>query len=155
MRVGANTSPASAGRQKQGLLARWLAPMHAEWRAFTQSPPGKRFEERYRRKRNADRPAWRKIMLPALGLLIIALGLILLPAPGPGILVVLAGFALVAEHFLWAARMLDRCELPLRSFLQLVARWWKNTALTMRWVVCIVSVLVVLALGAALITLIT
>ena len=123
MRVGTNTSPASARRQKQGLLARWLAPMKVEWRAFTQSPAGKRFEERYRRKRNADRPVWRKIMLPALGLLIIALGLILLPAPGPGIPVVLAGFALLAEHFLWAAKVLDRCELPIRSFLQVVTRW--------------------------------
>ena len=65
-------------RQKQGVFARWRDALQAEWKVFAASTPGKR----YHRKRDAERPAWQKLVSPVLGLVIVVSGLILLPAPG-------------------------------------------------------------------------
>lgn len=74
----------------------------------------------------------------------------LLPAPGLGIPVVLVGFALVAEHFLRVARLLDLSEPPLRSMLAAGLHWWKHAAVMHRWAVGILALLLVLAAGAGL-----
>ena len=124
--------------------------MQAEWKAFSASLPGERFKDRCHRKRGADRPAWKKIVSPMLGILIAVLGLILLPAPGPGIPIVLLGFALVAESFLWMARLLDLCEPPIRSTVTMCLHWWKDATPSHRWGVGAAIVLLVLAAGGAL-----
>lgn len=43
----------------------------------------------------------------ALGWILVPLGLILMPAPGPGTLVLVAGVALLAQHYSWARRILE------------------------------------------------
>ena len=135
MRTAINRVTDAAKLRKHGALARWRAAMKAEWKAFAASRPGERFKDRYHRKRDADRPTWKKIVSPVLGILIAVLGLILLPAPGPGIPVALFGFALVAENFLWMARLLDLCEPPIRSIVTVCLRWWKHAARPHRWAV--------------------
>lgn len=142
-------------RRKQGILARWRRAMQAEWKAFTASVPGERFQDRYHRKRDSDRPTWKKIVSPALGILIVVLGLILLPAPGPGIPVVLFGFALVAEHFLCMARFLDLCEPPIRSMATVFAHRWKHAPPPYRWAVGVAVVLLVLSAVGVLLLLLT
>ena len=129
--------------------------MQAEWKAFAASLPGERFKDRYHRKRDADRPTWKKIVSPVLGILIAVLGFILLPAPGPGIPVVLLGFALVAESFLWMARLLDLCEPPIRLIVTVCLRWWKHAARPHRWAVGVAIVLLVLTTGRVLFVLLT
>lgn len=51
----------------------------------------------------------RKVLRITAGLVLLGVGLILaLPGvPGPGIVLVIAGLALLAEHFQWARRLLD------------------------------------------------
>ncbi len=46
-----------------------------------------------------------------LGWVLIPVGIIMMPAPGPGTLVLVAGVALLAPHHAWAQRILD----PLRK----------------------------------------
>jgi hypothetical protein len=46
----------------------------------------------------------------ALGWVLIPLGIILIPAPGPGTLVLVAGISLLARRYLWAQRILDPLE---------------------------------------------
>ena len=151
MFVPGNTPIGSAStRQKRGFFARWREALQVEWKAFTSSPAGKRFQDRYQRKRGADRPAWKKIVSPVIGITMVTLGLVLLPAPGPGIPVVLLGLALVAEHFLWAAKFLDRCEGPLRALLSACVDWWKRASAINRWAAGIFVVLLLAALGATL-----
>jgi uncharacterized protein (TIGR02611 family) len=41
-----------------------------------------------------------------LGTLVLALGIVLIPYPGPGWLVVFAGLAILATEFIWARRVL-------------------------------------------------
>jgi hypothetical protein len=43
-----------------------------------------------------------------LGWLLTAVGVVLFPLPGPGLLVMVVGLALLAEHHPWAARWVDR-----------------------------------------------
>lgn len=44
------------------------------------------------------------------GFTLLALGLVLLVAPGPGWLVILLGLGVLAAEFVWARRLLDRMK---------------------------------------------
>ncbi len=46
----------------------------------------------------------------ALGWVLVPVGIIMMPAPGPGTLVLVAGIALLARHYVWAQRILDPLE---------------------------------------------
>jgi len=49
----------------------------------------------------------RQVVVGFAGGTLVVLGLILIPLPGPGIPVVIAGIALLATEFVWAARARD------------------------------------------------
>ena len=53
----------------------------------------------------AARTAWRSLVL-VVGIALVGAGVALLVLPGPGILVVLAGLAVLASEFPWARRAL-------------------------------------------------
>jgi hypothetical protein len=99
------------------------------WRRFSQGRPGKRFQERYRRRQERGHGQWgvRRVLNLSLGVLIVAVSAVggLLPGPGWGTAII--GFALIAGEFLPAARLLDRAELELRGFLQLVRDIWSHS----------------------------
>lgn len=44
------------------------------------------------------------------GFALLALGIALIPLPGPGFLVIIAGLALLAKEFVWAERLLHRAR---------------------------------------------
>jgi hypothetical protein len=85
---------------------------------LAQSQPGRRFEERYWRKRNAAHRGLKRVVWIAGGVLVLVLGLSFSVLPGPGILFLLAGFAMLAQESLAMARALDRLELAGRRLLQ-------------------------------------
>ncbi len=65
--------------------------------------------------RVADVARWigangKRIAVSILGFTLIAVGLVLLVLPGPGILVVLAGLAVLATQYAWARRALDEVK---------------------------------------------
>ena len=66
------------------------------------------------------RSSWR-ILVTIVGFALIAVGLVLLVLPGPGILVVIAGFAVLATQYTWA-----------RSALELTKRHAKGAANRLR-----------------------
>lgn len=51
------------------------------------------------------------------GFAVLAAGLLMLVAPGPGVIVLALGAALVAEESLLMARLLDRAETRIRSLI--------------------------------------
>ncbi|MCU1658134.1 MAG: hypothetical protein JWO57_2790 [Pseudonocardiales bacterium] len=53
--------------------------------------------------------AWR-IGVTALGLAVVVVGVILLPLPGPGWLIIFAGLGLLATEYRWASRLLSRAR---------------------------------------------
>lgn len=89
------------GQKREGLL---------------RDPPGERFQRRHarlRRRRETGGPL--RLLRLFGGAVISLLGLVLVPLPGPGILIVLAGAALMAGESGRLARRLDRTELWLRE----------------------------------------
>jgi uncharacterized protein (TIGR02611 family) len=48
-----------------------------------------------------------RVLVTVVGFTLIALGLVLLVLPGPGILVIVAGFAVLATQYAWARTALE------------------------------------------------
>jgi len=57
----------------------------------------------------------RRLLVSAGGGLLLVAGAAMLVLPGPGLLVIAAGLALLATEFLWARRLLDRVKARLPS----------------------------------------
>ena len=51
-----------------------------------------------------------RLSVAALGFTVLAVGLVLLITPGPGLLVIIAGLAILAHEFAWAAKALDKAR---------------------------------------------
>jgi Putative transmembrane protein (PGPGW) len=85
---------------------------------ITQGLPGRRFQERYRRK-HAEHSAWKRCGFVCAGIVLTVVGVFFLAVPGPGIPILAVGLALIAQESVVTARWLDRTELRLR-------RWWKR-----------------------------
>lgn len=45
-----------------------------------------------------------------LGWVLVPVGIVMMPAPGPGTLVLVAGIALLSRHYVWAQKILDPLE---------------------------------------------
>ena len=59
-----------------------------------------------------------RIVIGVLGTLVVLAGLLLVPLPGPGWLIVLAGLAILSLEFAWAQRLLQFTRARLE-------RWWQ------------------------------
>jgi len=86
---------------------------------ITQSSPGRRFQERYRRMHTDKTSLWKRCGWVCAGVLLSLVGVFFLAVPGPGIPILAVGLALIAQESAAMARWLDRAELRLR-------RWWKK-----------------------------
>ena len=97
---------------------RGMFPFIAErWRCFRESSPGRRFQERY--ERTVNHVGWRRWAVICCGAILCAVGVVMLVAPGPGVLLLAVGAFMLAEQSPTCARALDRLELRLR-------RLWRN-----------------------------
>jgi len=98
-------------------LARAMAAarfeVREEWRRFCDDRPGERFRNHC--KRMEVRSRRHAAVAVALGVLLLATGVILLFMPGPGILVILFGVGLIASHSARLSAALDRAEPKLRQ----------------------------------------
>ena len=56
-------------------------------------------------------PSWvRRLMVLVIGSIVLIAGLLMLVLPGPGILVIIVGLAILATEFVWAERLLIRAR---------------------------------------------
>jgi uncharacterized protein (TIGR02611 family) len=113
------------------------------WRDFKEATPGRRFQDRYRRRRNQGHSLISKVLSLVAGVVLFVIGFILLPAPGPGFLVIFLGAGMIGEESKLAARALDRAELRLYSVGRRGLRFWRSASLAVK------ALLVVFAAGAA------
>jgi len=67
-----------------------------------------------------------RIIVGVVGLIIVIVGLIMVPFPGPGWLVVFLGLAVWATEFVWAQRLLQRARHTLETWNELLKTqpWW-------------------------------
>lgn len=95
-----------------------MGSLRSAWRGFRDAEPGTRFEQQHesnqksRKSRRWARPVW--ILL---GVVVVLIGFVALPAPGPGMLVIAGGAALLARESLLVARLLDGLEVRIRRLL--------------------------------------
>ncbi len=81
-------------------------------------------DSRWRRRIAAARPvdnAYR-IVVGLAGLLVLGLGVLLIPLPGPGWVIVFAGLAIWATEFTWAERLLQFARRHVRAWTEWVLR---------------------------------
>jgi peptidoglycan/LPS O-acetylase OafA/YrhL len=78
--------------------------------------PGRRFSALYRLRRQR-KPRWLRIAGVLGGGMLMLVGVLLVPTPGPGLLAMLLGAGLIATESLAFAQALDRLELRLRELL--------------------------------------
>ena len=73
-------------------------------------PPRRRFIDgvKERRERHRERNKVIRAAVVLGGFVIVLVGLAMIPLPGPGLLVVAAGLAVLALEFVWAERLLER-----------------------------------------------
>ena len=85
------------------------------WRRLRSDPPGARFTQRYERLHRAERSVAGRVARLGAGVVLVLLGVVFMPLPGPGFVPLALGGALLAGESLRIARWLDRTELRLRG----------------------------------------
>ena len=91
-----------------------------EWLRFRGAAPGRRFIERYNRKRSRGRGATLgSVLMIAAGMVVILVGVVFAFIPGPAVLFYFVGGGLLAGEIRFAAKGMDWLELRSR-------RWWRK-----------------------------
>jgi uncharacterized protein (TIGR02611 family) len=83
-----------------------------------------------------------RIAVGVLGTAIVVVGIVLIPLPGPGWLIVFAGLALLATEFVWADRLLRYARHKVHGWTQ----WVAHQSLVVRG---LIGLLGLLAVGGA------
>ncbi len=122
-----------------------LAKLKKSWATFKKGAPGERFQNFYEAQKEAGGAS--RIVLTVLGVVLLVGGVILLFIPGPGILLIAFGGALVAQQSLWTAKLLDRTEVLGRKAAAGGKRFWKKASTPVR--VALVMAGLALAAGAS------
>lgn len=99
-----------------------VAEMKKEWKQFKHDHPGERFQ--HHRERMSKKPRAHAIASLAIGIVLLAAGLVLCFIPGPGTPLIVFGLGLIGAHWLWLAKKLDGGEVKIR-------RWGRH--LKLRW----------------------
>lgn len=105
------------------------------------APRGDRFQELHRRHCERQRGRLRGLASLALGMLIIAVGLVTYPVPGPpSTLMILVGLALIAQEWMWVARGLDGLELRLHARHRATVAAWRRLTDRMKALIGLICV---------------
>ena len=104
-------TPAAESRRDEGWLRRQVEPIRRARARFRRLPGGW--------------VAWR-VGIAVIGLIVVLAGIILLPLPGPGWLVVFAGIAIWATEFAWAERLLIWTKRQVREYSMRIRAWWRR-----------------------------
>ena len=80
-----------------------------------------------------------RITVGVVGVAIIAIGIVLLPLPGPGWLIIFAGLFVLSTEFEWAERLLEFA----RDKVQAWTDWVKRQSMLVRALIALACVLIV------------
>ena len=94
--------------------------LRQNWELFKQSPPGKRFQNRYHRhfEKRGSRSQPKRFLIIFTGTIVILFGMILWFIPGPGWATIFFGAGIIAGESLAVSRFLDFLELKIRNLLK-------------------------------------
>ena len=116
------------------------------WLRFKDSEPGHRFKDRYHRRRQSSSGRYDPRMMVSIvvGLLVMAGGIVAVPGPGPGWMIVLLGIGMLAGESKLIARSMDWAEVRLRKLERFVVGLWRASAVGKALII-----LTILVCGAA------
>jgi uncharacterized protein (TIGR02611 family) len=119
------------------------------WEKFKEGEPGHRFQDRYHERQRQSKGRWdaSKILNVVGGLLLIPIGLVMVPAPGPGWIIVFFGAGLLGGESLPVAQFLDRTEVAARDVADWGLKTWKRMPLAAK-----AALILAVAAGAAALT---
>ncbi len=101
--------------------------LKAKLRALADDTPGERFQNHYYKVHaSGGNVILRKFVFLAGGLVVLAAGIFFLPAPGPGMVIVAIGAAMIAQESLVVAKWLDAIEVKGRKLLPVIKKKWKQ-----------------------------
>src|SRR5204862_3521008 len=98
VRMGVSRCPPSPAGTSIASHTIMLRRLRRGWRELKRGKPGRRFRERY--ERSPSTHGARKWALIGIGVLLVLVGVVFLPLPGPGLLIIAAGALLIAEESL-------------------------------------------------------
>ncbi len=124
-----------------------------EWRAFEHDEPGERFQHQHDRMQECSRAL--RVAQGIAGVLLVLAGIVMLFVPGPGLLVMLFGFALLAGLSRTLAKLLDRAEPALRRQGALMRRGWGHLTRAAKAGIATISAFGMGAIGVGLYGLVT
>lgn len=95
------------------------------WHSLKKSAPGERFQDRYHRHQSQrdGRTGLGVLLRMAGGVLVALLGVVMLFTPGPGLVFMAAGAALLGSESRRVARALDRIEVFMRAVAARLDAW--------------------------------
>ena len=117
-----------AKRDEMGKDPAMIGRLKGDWQEFTDSKPGERFKDRYRRRQEQPGHIVKRVVLIIFGAVLAVGSLFTAPLPGPGFATVFLGLAILGGEVLLAARFLDWGEVWLRQLWRFVRDVW-NTSL--------------------------
>lgn len=120
----------------------------SSWHGFSEGRTGRRFRDRYhRRRRSGQKTRLSTILALGGGIALMLAGLLMLVIPGPGWITLFLGLGLVSGEFLPAARLMDRGEVKARKLLRKTIKLWRRFPAAAWSVTASVALTVALALG--------
>ena len=90
-----------------------LEKLKHQFHQLKASRPGRRFQDLHERR--ADSGKKRKLLMIGAGIVLLLAGVLMLVAPGPGLLAIAVGIGLIAQEIPSVARALDWLELRIRG----------------------------------------
>ncbi len=116
---------------------------------FKESKPGHRFRDRYHHCQQGSSAKFnpRAIFSIVGGILVVVGGVIAVPGPGPGWLIIFLGLGMVAGESLLVARFLDWVEVKVRSLARRAKGIWTSSPAVAKILISLTILLCVAALG--------
>lgn len=104
------------GKNQENGSYRMLDGLKENLHLLKTAKPGERFEAYFEQSHDPNGSHFLRVFTLVSAALIVLIGIILMPAPGPGMVVVAAGLALMAGESRWLAKRLDRLEVKVRGW---------------------------------------
>jgi hypothetical protein len=89
-----------------------------QWRQLRADPSGERFRRRYERRKQERRSPLGRTAWTLAAIVLIGAGVVAIPLPGPGALLVVLGLAILAEESRTVATVCDRADAGLHKLLR-------------------------------------
>ena len=125
-------------------------------RRFKKSKPRLRFQDHYHDHQRSNSGKYRlrvRIFYVFGGSLIVIGGVIAVPGPGPGWLIILLGSWMLAGESLFLARFMDRGEVRLRRLARRVVGIWATSSALVKGLITLTILVCVAVLGYGVVTL--